>query len=947
MRARSSRHTPGGRPRRGAVFSLAALVVLAGVGWLLPGVLVLTDLRDRPLQAAFAGIAGSVTSRAAAWRWLGGIEYQDVVLADAAGRAAVVVPRIVIDRGLAALALDPHDLGTVRLVEPDALVEVRPGGSTIEDILAPWLAAPAEPSSAAVSFELEVLDGAIEFVDAARRDAWRVVDVAASGRVVGGTAAAGWAVSGRLLHAGVPRRDRAGARPGKPAPPAAAAAPRLDRATITAAATAALARDGGWTVSAPPSGPDAGLRPVAVAATRVPLGISSVWATRFLAPYLADGLADVRLDVALPAGAAASWQAAGTVGVRQFALCDAATLAELLVVDHCEAPLDVSSDGESISVRSFKASSRLFTAEASGRIGLPQCGAWQWGDALSAGDFALAAEVDLAAAAAATPGGLRVRDDVRVTAGQLELSASAHGDGAGRVLEVRAAARDLAAVQGERQLRWSAPFSAWLRGRADPAAAARFRVEEARIASGAVELSATGDAATLAVQWSVDLGRLVAEAGELVDLGSLELAGTARGRLDVEATGEAGASRARLSASVAQFSCAASHLPAWRDEELVLEAEGSGGAVQGALVVDACRGVLRSGDDRLEFTQTGAALVSPAAAWHGGAAGLVLPAPESEGVSADVTIGGDLGRWQARLAPFVGDLCGGWRLGGRLEGSAALAVREAGWQVTRAGVEIEKLTAAGAGREITEPRLVASGAGGFDPAGGEVSISSAEILTATVSLRTGGLVLRPAARGADPTDRLRGKLQWQADVARLESWLLPRAVAEAWPAGGRAWGTLEVIDTPAGTNLLVEATGSQLALSRARAPHGGAAAPVWADPRARVVVEVTRPPAAAGAARLVVDRCALDASTFSVAAAGGVEELSTRRLVTLVGTATYDWDVVSRLLAPWTGGRVQVAGGGPRPIVVRAPLDALVQAFAPGHVQAVAARDPPPPGRAA
>jgi len=178
MKARSFRHSAGGRPRRGAVFSLAALAVLLGGVWLLPGVLVLTDLRDRPLQAAFAGIAGTATSRSATWNWLGGIEYRDVVLADRTGRAVVAVPRIVIERGLAALVLDPRDLGTVRLIGGDAFIEVRPGGSTIEDLLAPWLATLAEPTGAAVSFELEVLDGAIEFVDLTRRDAWRVTDLA-------------------------------------------------------------------------------------------------------------------------------------------------------------------------------------------------------------------------------------------------------------------------------------------------------------------------------------------------------------------------------------------------------------------------------------------------------------------------------------------------------------------------------------------------------------------------------------------------------------------------------------------------------------------------------------------------------------------------------------------------------------------------------------------------
>lgn len=950
MRARSFRHGAGGRPRRGAVFSLAALAVFLGCGWLLPSVLVLTDLRDRPLQAAFAGIAGSVSSGAATWRWLGPIEFRDVRLADQAGRTVVAVQRIVVERGLLQLVIDPRDLGTVRLVGGDALLEVRRGGSTLEDILAPWLATLAEPTGAAVSFDLEVLDGAVEVVDLDRHDAWRIADLALAGRVADRAGDGGWAVSGRMLHAGEPLRDRVALPATAPS-----GSTRLDRATIAAAATAALARDGGWTISGAPRSAD-GTRTVAVAGNRVPLGISSVWATRFAAAFLADGLADLRLDAALPAAsgtvergggpAASAWQLAGTVAVRRFALCDAVTLEQLVVVDHAEAPLDLACDGAAISIRRFEATSPLFTMSASGRVGLPVGDVWEWGDLLVAGDFAAAAVVDLAAAARSTPGGLKVRDDVRVTAGQLQLSATAHGDGADRVLEVRTSARDLAAVQGERQLRWNDPFSAWLRGRRPAGPDQRLRLEEARITSSAVELSAAGDANALGVQWTIDLDRLVAEAAEVIDLGGMQLAGTARGRLDIEATAEPGMSQARLSASFAPFSCRVPGAPAWRDDEIVIEAEGGGSLGTGAAVIDACHAVVRAGDDRLELTQTGAALVNLAAVATPGAQGLLAailrPAPRSETVSADVTLAGDVGRWQARLATLTGgSLLRGWELGGKLQGSAALGLTARGWQVTRAGVEVEKLTAAGAGRRIAEPRLVATGAGVFDPAGGRLEVSSAEVLTATVSLRTGGLVLHSAGAVADPTERLRGRVQWQADVARLERWLLPIDLAEAWPAAGRAWGTLEVLDTPDGTNLLVEATGNQLALSRARSGHGDSAVePVWTEPRTRLLVEVTRPAAAAAADRLAVNRLALDSATVALAAAGSVDECSTRRLVTLAGTVTYDWDLVSRLLLPWTGGKIRLAGSGARPLVVRAPLESFVRAVVGEGSAAVADRGP-------
>ena len=77
------------RPRRRVgVFSLAALAVLAAVAWLAPAVLVHTSLRDRPLEGAFAGIDGTVTSLAALWANRGAdgeVSLREAILAANAG----------------------------------------------------------------------------------------------------------------------------------------------------------------------------------------------------------------------------------------------------------------------------------------------------------------------------------------------------------------------------------------------------------------------------------------------------------------------------------------------------------------------------------------------------------------------------------------------------------------------------------------------------------------------------------------------------------------------------------------------------------------------------------------------------------------------------------------------------------------------------------------------
>lgn len=974
----ATRHTRsrGQKPRRRWLRRVALCAIGLVVVWAVPIVLVETPLRNTPLSLVLAGIDGQISSGGAIWNWTGPIEYRSITLADRAGRIVGVIPRLTLGRGLLGLGAgglrswawgSPLDLGTVRLVGSELLIEVRSGGSSLEDILAPWLAAarpaaaPPGTAPAGVRCELEVIDATVELVDLPRDDSWRITDLlaAVTFRPTAAAAAApqGWTAAGRVQHGGRPSAAVVVDTATPPAEPAG-----FDRTAITAGATAALARDGGWSISSPVPAAD-GPQTLAVAANRVPLGVSSVAATRFMTSYVLDGLADARLDIALqqPRDEAAAegvattaLEVAGSVSGSQLALCTADTLTELATIERCEVPLDLVVAGDTITIRDLRATSPLFKAEASGRLRIPGEDSWQWGEALVGENFAVAAEVDLAAAARAIPGGITVRPDVRVTGGGLHLSAAARPDGKDRVLEVRLTSRDLAAVQyaadGERPLRWSEPFTAWLRGRRGPGRRDRLRVEEARITSPAVELVATGTADSSTVQWTVDIDKLMAEAAEVLDIKGVAVRGAARGTLAVSREAATGVSTAQLSAAFSDVSVAAAGRPTWADKDITIEAEATGSVAGAAWLVDSARARVNADSDTLEATLAGGAIVDPramlaavAGAEAAPAAAWVRTAPDAEMLSLDCGLAGDLGRWQSRVEA-VGNATG-VTLGGSLKAAAAVAARGNSWQITRANVEIEKLSAVPArgSWQINEPRLVATAAGLVDPARGIVEVSSAEVLTATLSLRTGGATLAlPAARENPPLiDRVRGKVQWQADVGRLEKWALPPATAARWPGSGRAWGTAEVLDTPSGVNLLVEVTGNQLAVARGGAgtPLAGGATPpqpVWVEPRAGLVLEVTHPRGGPEPAGLTINRLSLESSTLGLAATGSVRETAAQPVVELAGTVSYDWSQLSRLLTPWTGGGVQLVGGGPRPFALRGPVAMAARASRPAATAAPA-----------
>jgi len=918
-----------------------ALAAFAAAAWFAPDLVVRTALRDRPLAAAFTGIDGSITSGGATWRWTGGVEFRDVVLRDRGGRAALIVPRLIIDRGLAQLVVDRRRLGTVRLVSPEALVEVRGDGSSLEDILAPWLAG----VGTAPELELEIVDGTVEFVNVDRRDAWRMSDVIAAGTLRADGVVAGWTAAGRLRHsAGAGELPAAPSHSSSPSPspsPIMADPPRLDRSTIPTAAAAVLVRDGGWSISSPAA--VSATRTMTVAGHRVPLGFSSVVATRFGLPQLLDGIADLRLDVT---DAVDGRRAQGVVAVEQFAICDSSDLAERLTIERCDVPFDVALRGNRVSVRRLAAVSPMIRADVTGDLELPTADVRGWLEQLADNDFTLSVDVDMAAAARGLPDGVRVRPDVRVTGGTLTLAAASRGDGADRLLEARATARDLVATRAgdaatqPRELAWHEPFSGWLKARRGPAPSKGLRLEEARIVSEALECSATGAGDALGIQWTADLGAVAAGLAELLDLG-VTARGRTTGRIDLAAGGGAAAATANLAASITDLAIEAPGFPVWRDEQVAIEAEVVGGVTGSLAALDAARAIVASGDDRLEASLTGGVLVDLAAVCGLAASKGVpwlRPAAAADNVAAECRLTGDLAGWQPRLAMLV-SMPSDLESSGRITAAASVSARGDAWHFDRAGIEVEKLAARWRGREVAEPRVIASASGRVEAASGRIVLSTAELLSATLSLRSGGLAWDPSAAGWW-IDRIRGRMQWQADLARLERWLVEPEMAGRWPVSGRGWGTCEIGETQAGLNVLFEATGSQIAVAA-----GAAGRPMWMEPRPACVFEVTRPFGADGMVgdALQIDRLGIESATVAASARGAVHDLTSRRLVSLEGTAAYDWEQVSRLLTPWTGGRVRLVGSGSRPFAIRGSLGPVLPASTPGTPAPTAAAALPLP----
>lgn len=928
------------QPRPRSRFARLVVLGLFGAGlWFAPEVLVLTQLRERPLERLSRRLDGTLASAAASWSWFGPIEYRNLVLRDRDGLPVLAIEKATLDRGLVHVARQfamesQPNLGKLRLAGVSLVTSIETESSGFERVIAPWRTVQA--AGPTPELELELVDAELVLLDAMHGDAWRISDLVAAARLTS-KGLESWTVAGRAVHAGRGAIE-----------PNAIALLEQRRTTIAPTAgselqvatqaTAVMTHEGGFSLSSPAALPDRdgdGTKNLVLATNRLPLGITELFAVRLGWPLVFDGQADLRVDLEVPSnpgipgeGGAArrATTIRGRVNATDVHVLDPVRLHERFHIERVEAPFDCVVDGDTLMIRQLSAESPLFSCEASGRVPLAAIDGLHWLEQAAADDFTFAGEIDLAEVARSRPGGVELRPDVRVTDGRLRVAAVSRAESERRVVEVRLASEALEAVQGNRQLRWDEPLSAWLRG-SRAAADAGFRIEEARVTSPAFEVTASSQPPLTEVIWTADLARLIAEIGEILDVQGMKLAGTARGTCRFSEPHVDGSRSALLSGSVDGFVLELPGQDRWSDEQLRLEATGVGTLGAGALAVDQGHLHLEAGLDRADVTVT-----SP---WLLAATGFVVrnPADEANLPTAELSVTGDLAQWHTRLASVVSTInLEGTRVGGRCDLSGTVTALAGGWRLTRAGGELSDVVVSlPDGRSLEEPRVVGSGAGTLLNGGRGFEISSAEVLTATLSLRSGGFTYLPdagAVLGGQRLPLIRGVGQWQADIGRMERWLVAPLAAASWPASGRAWGTFEVTEAKNGVSLRLSATGNDLALARVPASSVlgiGAAVPpteVWREPRATFQLDLTRD-TSTPSGDVTINAVTLDSSTASFTAKGSLRDLAERGFLELSGTASYDWDSLSRLATPWTGGRVRLAGSGGRPFAIRGPLGGI------------------------
>ena len=890
------------KPLRWGRLAVVGVALLAAAVWFAPALAARSGLRHTVLHRLFPELNADVTVGRAELNWAEPVVLRNVtVTAPGADTPALTAAAVRTKKPLHALLAaaflgdgGPADYGTIALAGPHLRGALRPGGSDLEDLLAPLLAGGS--SDPAPGFGVTIEGGAVTLTDpaggtsAGRELAGAVRVPAGSGLPDRAELAGRWGDGERSgpvelrLTGAAGEAGRWAAR--ADGVPLAAAAPLLTR--FAEPGRFSTGRSGGFQ---PPSDGAAGggegrsLRSRSAAGSR-----------RYGPPRAADG-----------DGPAAAWELAGLLSADLTGTLadDAVTAAGRVSGDRVavrsaawpagdRALLGAAelTGGAAFGAAGLKAdglafTSNLFDLEANGPVplALPSDPA----DLLNA-DRALAGRVDAAKLADQLPGLLGLADGVTIEAGTLTFSADATAaDGDARRLT---AAADLSGLRASvpsggttETVTPREPVAARLSAIREPDGV---RVERVTVTADGISVDGGGAADDFAADLAVDLAAWDRTFGRLADLGGA-LSGTATGTVQVR---RAGPDRfaARVVADGKDLAFAPTARPA---------------VTEPIATVKLAADLLRDGAGRWAPRFGGASV---------GAAGDRLTAVPADGGGWAVTFDGELARLKDRVAAYTGlpDVS----LTGDTRASGTVRRESGGWAVADGRAEFRRLAVDAPGVRVREAAATLTGAGSFDPAAGTAAGRFAWVGDAA-TVRADRFTFDPAAVPA-----ARAEVTAEGESGRVWRWFDALAGSGVRPAGRFAADGTLTAGGPGGATEEFGAAGrvrasdlSFLTPPDPRAGPGAAWRTVWHEPAA----------SAAGTVRYVAGDDVLKLGPLAVAATGAglsvggeVDDPFGVAHANLTGTLSGDWAA----LAPRLGltGDARIAGRFERPVRVLGPL---------------------------
>jgi hypothetical protein len=297
------------------------------------------------------------------------------------------------------------------------------------------------------------------------------------------------------------------------------------------------------------------------------------------------------------------------------------------------------------------------------------------------------------------------------------------------------------------------------------------------------------------------------------------------------------------------------------------------------------------------------------------------------GWAADVNLTGSIRSWLAQV---------GWLLpsglpsaDGELNVSTRIAADGDRIRCENVKYNIERFRMYGYGLVIDEPRVLGDGEITL-MSDGTMSIDQATLVSSTIAARADGLAWRGGPQGF----QLAGRLALRGDVGRLTRSIDALAGGKVqWFGEAQASLNLASDGSVVTSQMDLIVDNLKAATLRREQAANGAGAPVQlaSDASAWNVLLTESQVRAAGDVAISRDLRDLyfrglqfQSSALAIEADGAISDLAGARIADVRGQWTPNWDALNGVIAAYTGGQVNIQGGGPQTLTIEGPLGAAV-----------------------
>jgi hypothetical protein len=864
-----------------------ALLILAALVWLLPGLVARTPLLRWGLGKATADLNGTLTVQSASLGWLSPITLSGIQVRDAQQQPVLQAAELSSSKSLAAILWNLSSLGTFRIQEPKLSVVLRKDGSNLEDVLAKYLAPKKEPTRRA-DMVLEVVEGSATVTDQESGQSWQIEKLSLTlSTSAEATGPLELRTSSAIVDPQRPGRLDVGFRvqPHGPAaqPPAAAAAQQKNLAAgdILAGSTGELT----------------------LKSAGVPLAMFQSLLNRFVP--------QTRLTGRLSAEIHCRWDGEGSarktllqaeLTTDELALSAPPLGSDQVQLENLHAACQVTQQSDRIQVEQSVLESELGSLSLSGTVQLGKQPSGSWLDAALHQPCQVNGRLDLARLARMLPATLRIRPQTQITSGQVQLALSSRQEAQGMIWYGRLEASHLAAVDRGKQVTWERPILMLLSAHDSPQGPV---VESLQCDSDFLKLHAAGTLDDLSASASFNLKQLADQLDQFVELGGMELAGDGWGRFTWKRSPPQFAAEGEL--KVRDFQLKIPQQMPWKEQnlEVSLSAKGRTDLGGGTRLDEAsCR--VQAATDRLEVQLTEPVPDLRRAAWP---------------LSAQFS--GQLQPWLARLGTWLA--MDQWKLDGDCRLAAPqVAVLLPEYDIARLKVDFTgaKLTVAqlhvgSPWVSLDEPSMELVVSGSWDQSRRRLQLEPATLSSGSLSLQANDFVLAMPEKGPP---ELTGVVKYRGDLERLQQWLSERGKPPAWRIAGELGGTSQLRQSAGMIHADLAAELSNLSVANAAGER-------FREPQVRLLA---RGDYEHQAGLLRLEQLEVTSDTLggtaagrvarSQAAAGNGAAPQVAYHLDLAGQISYNLEKIAALLRPYLGPGIYFGGRGSSPAAYRGPL---------------------------